>query len=139
MAWYGKNHAGRGGEGGGGVFTWTTDWTGNVTLREVKGQNRLSFLRKLRSFNVCSKMLHISYQSVVASAIFFTAICQGSSIRASDSKKLNKLVKKTGFVLGAALEPLKLLVERRMSHKQHNGLHTTLLVRQQSAFSHTHT
>ncbi|XP_060897819.1 uncharacterized protein LOC132977298 [Labrus mixtus] len=36
-----------------------------------KGQSRLYFLRKLRSFNVCSKMLSMFYQTVVASAIFF--------------------------------------------------------------------
>ena len=43
-------------------------------------------------FNVCSKMWHVFYQSVVASEIFFATICRGSSIRADDFKKLNKLV-----------------------------------------------
>ena len=61
------------------------DWKCNTEAVYRKGQSRLYFLRKLRSFNVCSKMLHIFYQSVVASAIFFAAICWGSSIRASDT------------------------------------------------------
>ena len=52
---------------------------------------------------MCGKMLHIFYQSVVASAISFAAICWDSSIRASDSKELNKLMKKAGSVLGTAL------------------------------------
>lgn len=43
---------------------------------------------------MCSKLLHIFYQSDVASAIFFAAICRGSSISAGVSKKLNKLIKK---------------------------------------------
>ena len=42
----------------------------------------------------------IFYQSGVASGISFAAICWGSSIRASDPKELNKLIKKAGSVLG---------------------------------------
>ena len=45
------------------------DWQSNTEAVYRKGQSRLYFLRKLRSFNMCSKMLHIFYQSVVASAI----------------------------------------------------------------------
>ena len=33
--------------------------------RHKKGESRLYFLRKLRSFRVCSRMLHIFYKSVV--------------------------------------------------------------------------
>lgn len=40
------------------------------------------------SLNVCSKMLQMSYHSVVASTIFFAAICWNRSIRASDTNKL---------------------------------------------------
>ena len=50
----------------------------------------------------CSKMLHTFYQSVVASAISFAAIYWNSSIRATDTKKLRKLIKKAGGVLGTA-------------------------------------
>ena len=72
---------------------------------------------------------------------YFAATCWGSSIRASDTKKLNKLIKKAGSVLGTALEPLELVVERRMLHKLLNIMDNTthplhnLLVRQQSVFS----
>ena len=41
--------------------------------------SRLYFLRKLRSFNVCSKMLEIFRQSVVAIVIFFAAVCVGAA------------------------------------------------------------
>ena len=86
-------------------------------------------------------MLHIFYQSVVASAVFFAAICWGSSLRAGNSKKLNNLIKKPGSVLGTALESLELVVERRMLHKLLNIMENTthplhhILVRQQSVFS----
>ena len=89
---------------------------GRLTHTEAvwrNGQNRLYFLRKLRSFSACSKMF---CQSVFASATSFAAICWGSRIRASDTK-LTTLIKKAGSVLGTALEHLEFLVERRMLHK----------------------
>ena len=46
------------------------DWK---SIIKAKGTSRLYFLRKLRSFNVCSKMLEIFHQSVVV--IFFAVVC----------------------------------------------------------------
>lgn len=77
------------------MFILTTDWTGDSTVR-LSRQSRLYFLRKLRSFQVCIKMLHIFYKSFVANAIFFAAICWGSSIRARDTEILHKVIKKAG-------------------------------------------
>ena len=100
------------------------------------------FLRKLRSFNICSKMLEIFYQSVVASAIFFAAVCRGSSIRASDFNRLDKIFKKAGFAPGLSLESFETVVERRTLNKllsivdnDQRPLHPTVN-RQQSTFSH---
>ena len=117
------------------------DWSCNTEAVHKKGQSRLYFLRKLSSFKVCTRMLQTFYQSVVASAIFFAAISWGSSIRARDSKKLNKLIKRAGSVLGTSLEPLEVVVERRMLEKvlkimdnETHPLHD-LLTGQQSVFS----
>ena len=91
------------------IYTW-----GNRTQVE---KYRSYPLRKLRSFNVCSKMLHIFYKSVVESVISFAAICWGSGIKARDLNRINKLVKKAGSVLGVALEPLEDIIQRRMLQK----------------------
>ena len=48
------------------------DWRSNTEAVYKKGMSRLYFLRKLRSFNMCSKMLEIFYQSV-ASILFFAS------------------------------------------------------------------
>jgi len=56
-------------------------------------------------------------KSLVESAICFATVYRERSIRASDSKKFNKLIKKAGPVLRTALERLKLIVQRRMQHK----------------------
>ncbi|KAL3048234.1 hypothetical protein OYC64_006918 [Pagothenia borchgrevinki] len=68
------------------------NWRINTDAVYKKGMSRLYFLRKLRSFNVCSKMLEIFYQSVVASALFFAAVCWGGSIRAGDTSRIKKLI-----------------------------------------------
>ena len=101
----------------------------------------LYFLRKLRSFNMCSKMLEIFYQSVVASALFFAVVCWGSSIRASDTNRLNKLIKKAGSVIGVKPDTFEAVVERRTLNKllsimdnPDHPLHHTL-DRQRSSFS----
>jgi len=49
-------------------------------------------------------MLEIFYQSVVASAIVFAAVCWGSSIRASNINRLDKIIKKAGSALSLRLE-----------------------------------
>ena len=70
------------------MFTWTTDWTEDTDAVYKKRQSRLYFLRKFRSFSVCSKMLHIFYKSVVESSISSVVIWWGGrSIKTSDLKK----------------------------------------------------
>ncbi len=106
-----------------------------------KGCSRLYLLRKVRSFNVCSKMLEIFYQSLVASTLFSSVVCWGSSITANDTSRLKKLIKKAGSVIGCRQEIFEPEVERRTLNKmlsimdnQDHPLHHTL-DRQRSIFS----
>ena len=116
------------------------DWKANTEAVYKKGMSRLYFLRRLRSFSVCCKMLEI-YQSVVVGAVFFAAVCWGGSIRGADAKKLNKLIRKAGSVLGCPLDGFELVVEHRSLNKLTATLDNTshplhdLLVRQRSTFS----
>ena len=43
----------------------SSDWKHSTNAIYMKGQSRLYFLKKLRSFSVCSKMLHIFHKFVV--------------------------------------------------------------------------
>ncbi|TWW55984.1 hypothetical protein D4764_09G0010340 [Takifugu flavidus] len=79
------------------------EWSTNTDAVYKKAMNRLYFLRSLRSFSVCSGMLHMFYQSVMASTIFFAVVCWGAGIKAKDTNKLNKLIKKAGSVVGCKL------------------------------------
>ena len=51
------------------------DWKSHMEAVYRKGQGRVYFLRRLRSFNICEPLLH----SVVASALFFAVACWGGS------------------------------------------------------------
>ncbi|KAI3355656.1 hypothetical protein L3Q82_004249 [Scortum barcoo] len=56
------------------------DWTTHTSHLYGKTESRMYFLRRLRSFNICSKLLQMFYQSVVASVLFYTVVCWGGSI-----------------------------------------------------------
>lgn len=49
-------------------------------------------------------MLQMFYQSVVASVLFYAAVCWGGSIRHKDTRRMDKLDKKAGSVIGARLD-----------------------------------
>ncbi|TWW77216.1 hypothetical protein D4764_12G0006060 [Takifugu flavidus] len=72
------------------------EWSTNTDAVYKKAMSRIYFLRILRSFRVCSRMLHMFYQSVMASTIFFAAVCWGAGIKAKDANRLNKPIKKAG-------------------------------------------
>src|SRR4029434_237772 len=61
------------------------DWSANIDAIYKKGLSRLYFLRRLRSFNVCNKLLRMFYQSVVASVLFYAVVCWGGSIKKRDA------------------------------------------------------
>ena len=90
------------------------DWTRHAEAVYKKGQSRLFFLRRLRSFNICRTMLRMFYQSVVASAIFFAVTCWGSGMKVADTNRLNKLIRRAGDVVGEELDTLTIGSARRM-------------------------
>ncbi|TWW62745.1 hypothetical protein D4764_04G0013920 [Takifugu flavidus] len=53
------------------------DWTSNTRQLYKKTQSRMYFLRRLRSFNICRKLLWMFYQSVVASVLSYAVVCWG--------------------------------------------------------------
>lgn len=90
------------------------DWTVQANAAYKKGQSRLFFLRRLRSFDVCNEMLALFYQSVVASAVFFAVVCWGLSISQRDRNRLDKLVSKCVSVMGRKTDSVGQLVEKSM-------------------------
>ncbi|XP_059802691.1 40S ribosomal protein S24 isoform X1 [Hypanus sabinus] len=117
------------------------DWSKNTEAVYKKGQSRLYFLRRLRSFNICWTMLRMFYESEVASAIMFAVVCWGSRPRVADTNRINKLIRKASDVVGVELDSLTVVSEKRMLSKLHaildnvsHPLHN-VLVRHRSTFS----
>ena len=90
------------------------DGTKNTEALYKKGQSRLYFLRRLRSFNICQTMLRMFHDTVVASAFLFAVVCWGSRLKAADANRLNKLIRKAGDMVGLELGSLTAVAERRM-------------------------
>lgn len=101
------------------------DWARNTDALFKKGQSRLYFLRRLRSFNICRTMLRMFYESVVSSAILFALVCWGSRLKVADSNRLNKVIRKAGDVIGVKLDSLESVMERRMLEKLQSILENT--------------
>ncbi|KAK5907927.1 hypothetical protein CgunFtcFv8_016027 [Champsocephalus gunnari] len=80
------------------------DWSKNTEALYKKRQSRLYFLRRLRSFNVCSTMLQMCYDSVVSSVVFFAVVCWGSGVKTADANRHNKLIRRAGSALGVDQE-----------------------------------
>ncbi|XP_078795139.1 uncharacterized protein LOC144988552 [Oryzias latipes] len=89
------------------------DWTSNTGQLYKKAQSRMYFLRRLRSFNICKKLLGIFYQSVVASVLTYAVVCWGGSTSKTDFSRLEKLIRRAGSVVGTRLDPLATVAERR--------------------------
>ncbi len=116
------------------------DWTSNTNHLYSKGQSRLYFLRRLRSFKICRKLLWMFYQSVVASILFYTVVCWGGSTSKKDTFRLDKLIRRAGSVVGMKLDSLVTVAEKRTLDKlldimddASHPLHT-VIINQRSLF-----
>ncbi|TWW54377.1 hypothetical protein D4764_0184940 [Takifugu flavidus] len=109
------------------------DWTSNTRQLYKKTQSRMYFLRRLRSFNICRKLLWMFYQSVVASVLSYAVVCWGGSATKADLSRLEKLIRWASSVVGMKLKPLATVAERRTIDKLrsimdnvHHPLHTVI-------------
>ncbi|TWW77451.1 hypothetical protein D4764_12G0008410 [Takifugu flavidus] len=93
------------------------DWTSNTRQLYKKTQSRIYFLRRLRSFNICRKLLWMFYQSVVASVLSYAVVCWGGSATKADLSRLEKLIRRASSVVGMKLKPLATVTERRTIDK----------------------
>jgi hypothetical protein len=50
------------------------DWLDNAEVIHSEGKSGLFFLRRLRSFGVCNRMLQMFYQSLMASVLFWNNV-----------------------------------------------------------------
>ena len=110
------------------------NWGQHIDKVFKKTQSRLFFLRKLRSYNVCNRMLLMFYQTVVSSVMTFALVCWGGNATGRDLDRLNKLIKKAGSCVGLHLDNLGSILADRQLRKaikiqkdDGHPLHSTLV------------
>ena len=74
-------------------------------------------MRKLRPFGVNSGMLVTFYDAVICSIIVYGSVCWGGNISKFDRGRLEKIIKKAGYVVGMPLDIFKTLYEKRLFKK----------------------
>lgn len=62
-------------------------------------------------------MLDIFYQSVVASALFFSVVYWKGRIERGNTNRLNKWIRKASIVIGYKLDTMEAVVKRRVLNK----------------------
>ena len=93
------------------------DWGDNTVALFKKGQSRLFFLRRLRSFDVCKRLLTQFFHSAVASALFFSVAVWEGGLKKAERDRLNKVVAKANSIVGGGLDSLEAVAERRRHSK----------------------
>jgi hypothetical protein len=92
-------------------------WSENTNSVYKKGQQRLYFLRKLRSFNVNNTILELFYSSVVQSVICASMICWWNNLTVVNKTKLERVRKSAGRIIGCKLEDLDSIYNTRIVKK----------------------
>ena len=58
-----------------------------------KGNQRLYFMKKLKSFSVCPRLLELFYRSTAESVVTFNSLCHFGSLKEQDKARLSKITK----------------------------------------------
>lgn len=67
-------------------------------------------------------MLSMFYESVAASVVFYEVVYWVCNIKVADKSRLDKLIRRAGFVLGIKQDPVHVVAERRMLSKLRSSL-----------------
>ena len=77
------------------------DWAENSTILLRKWNQRLYFLKRLKSFRVKPNLLKAFYQATIESIIWYNSLCFYNSLRIVDAAKLRRVVKTASRLIGS--------------------------------------
>ena len=78
-----------------------------------KGNQKMFFLRKLRSFNVSAGILRRFYQAAVESVVSYNCLCFHGNLRVMDINRLEKLTKTAASIVGGPVSDLGAIHEQK--------------------------
>ena len=77
----------------GSIIDCKLDWSPNALALLKKSNQRLYFMKKLKSFSVCPRLLELFYRSTAESVVTFNSLCHFGSLKEQDKARLSKITK----------------------------------------------
>ena len=71
------------------------------------GYQCLYFMKKLKSFSICLKLLELFYRSTVESVVTFNSLCHFGSLKEQDKARLFKITKTATWLIGRPVPHLQ--------------------------------
>ena len=91
----------------GSVIDCKLDWSPNALALLKKGNQRLYFMKKLKSFSVSPKLLELFYKSTVESVVTFNSLCHFGGLKEQDKARLSKITKTASRLIGRPVPDLQ--------------------------------
>ena len=88
-------------------------WSAHVTHCVTKAQQRMFFLRRLRSFGVGQRIMTKFYRAVIESVLTLSITVWYGRASADDRRLLNRVVKTASRIIGVDMPPLNDIYESR--------------------------
>ena len=101
------------------------NWNEHVTTLCKKINQRMYFLRKLKSFNLNETILKRFYTSMIESVISYGISCWGAAIKLGDRKRINNIIKKAGRIVKCELDDVETIHSKACLRKQKSILSNT--------------
>ena len=97
----------------GSIIDCKLDWSLNALALLKKGNQRLYFMKKLKSFrgSVCPKLLE--HKSTVESVVTFNSLCHFGGLKEQDKARLSKITKTASRLIGRPVPDLQALFEAK--------------------------
>ena len=89
-------------------------WDNNVNIVCRKGQQRLYFLRKLKTFNMDSELLGLFYSSMVQSVTSYALICWWGNLTIKNRKKIERIRKTAEKIIGLNLVDINTIYKNKV-------------------------
>ena len=93
------------------------NWNPHVDVLYKKINQRLYFLRKLKSFNVNTEICLLFYKATIQSLITFGISCWGSSLLVKDRERINRLIRKSEKIISKNLPSFDSLYKENATKK----------------------
>ena len=92
-------------------------WDRHCNVTYKKCQQRLYWLRKLRSFNIDNTILSMFYKSCIQSVLTFSFICWFGKVSQKDKNKLQRVVNIISKIIGLKQTSVTALYEKQILRK----------------------